>query len=177
MPNKSTFVFVDYTDFNLLLIAEMTDNENLNDDEGKELSWYAKQRAKYKEELDAKDQEIASLKAQLTASKKAYFLDSIQKEWYKGDFNEFADKYAGNLEIGEMVALFKWTYWGAQPQAQQPAGWQPEAWKQEPQQPQLGPKSIIGTNPIQGDQPKDFNDLTVEEMKARGKAHPEIFNQ
>ena len=38
MPHKSTFVFVDYTEFNLLLITEMTDNENLNDGDEKELS-------------------------------------------------------------------------------------------------------------------------------------------
>lgn len=173
MPYKSTFVFVDYTEFNLLLIAEMNDNENLNDDEGKELSWYAKQRAKYKEELDAKDQKIASLEAQLTANKKAYFLDSIQREWYKGDFNEFADKYAGNLDIGEMVALFKGTHGGVQ--TVQPAN--PEAWAPEPQQPQIWPKSIIGQNPIDGDQPKNFSDLSVEEMKAWWRAHPEIMNQ
>ena len=35
---KHTFVFVDYTEFNLLLIAEMTDNENLDEADGKELS-------------------------------------------------------------------------------------------------------------------------------------------
>ena len=174
MPYKSTFVFVDYTEFNLLLIAEMTDNENLNDDEGKELSWYAKQRAKYKEELDAKDQKIASLEAQLTANKKAYFLSAIQKEWYQGDFNEFADKYAGNLEIDEMVALFRWTHWWAQPQQKAPETITGETIANE--QP-LGPKSIIGQNPIDGDQPKRFEDLSVEEMKAYGRSHPEIFNQ
>ena len=160
----------------------MTDNENLNDDEGKELSWYAKQRAKYKEELDAKDQKIASLEAQLTANKKAYFLSSIQKEWYDGDFNEFADKYAGTLEIDEMVALFKGTHGGAtQPQQQASVSWDKggsfSMWEIEQQQQQIWPKSVIGSNPIGGDQPKRFEDLSVEEMKAWWKAHPEIMQQ
>lgn len=56
----------------------MTDNENLNDDGEKKLSDYAKQRLKFKEELDAKDQQIASLKAEITANKKAYFINTIQ---------------------------------------------------------------------------------------------------
>jgi hypothetical protein len=80
MPYKSTFVFVDYTEFNLLLIAEMTDNENLDETEGKELSGYAKQRAKYKEELDAKDREIAELRSQIVANKKAYFKSTLANQ-------------------------------------------------------------------------------------------------
>lgn len=58
----------------------MTDNENLDEAEGKELSGYAKQRAKYKEELDAKDQQIAQLKAEITANKKAYFINTLQNQ-------------------------------------------------------------------------------------------------
>ena len=152
----------------------MTDNENLDEAEGKELSWYAKQRAKYKEELDAKDQQIASLKAEITANKKAYFMNTIQSQWYKGDFNEFADKYAENLGIDEMVALFRGQYWGV---AVQPQANQTTEETVTDQQPTIWPKSIIWQNPIGGDQPKSFNEMTVEEMKARGRAHPEILTQ
>ena len=152
----------------------MTDNENLDEAEGKELSGYAKQRAKYKEELDAKDQQIAQLKAEITANKKAYFINTLQNQWYKGEFNEFADKYAENLWIEEMVALYKGQHWLQAPQ--QSVG-QGEQANLEPQQPQIWPKSIIWQNPIGGDQPKSFNEMSLEEMKARGRSHPEIFQE
>lgn len=148
----------------------MTDNENLDEAEGKELSGYAKQRAKYKEELDAKDQTIAQLRAEITANKKAYFVNTLQSQWYKGDFNEFADKYAENLWIEEMVALYKWQNWLI---TQQPTA-QSETVK--PAEQEIWPKSIIWQNPIGGDQPKRFEELSVEEMKAWWRAHPEILN-
>lgn len=151
----------------------MTDNENLDETEGKELSGYAKQRAKYKEELDAKDKVIADLKAQLVANKKQYFKDTLTNQWFKWEFDEFADKYADKLELNEMVALYVGNN-GAP--VQQTAVQQPE-WTTEPQAQTIWPKSIIWTNPIGGDQPRDFNDLTAEEMKEWGRQHPEIFNQ
>jgi hypothetical protein len=58
----------------------MTDNENLDETEGKELSGYARQRQKYKEELDAKDKVIADLNAQLIANKKLYFKDTLARQ-------------------------------------------------------------------------------------------------
>ena len=105
----------------------MTDNEQLDETEGKELSGYAKQRAKYKEELDAKDQEIANLKAQIVSNKKAYFKNTLASQGFKGEFDEFADKYADKLELDEMVSLYKGTN-GApvqQTSAQQQAPEQP----------------------------------------------------
>lgn len=84
----------------------MTDNENLDETEGKELSGYAKQRAKFKEELDAKDQVIAQLKGEIKANKVAYFKDTLTSNGYKGNFDEFADKYADNLDVNEMLSLY-----------------------------------------------------------------------
>lgn len=156
----------------------MTDNENLDDT--KQMSDYAKQRAKHKEELDAKDQEIAQLKDQLKANKVAFFKDALTKQGYKGNFDEFADKYADTLDVNEMLSLYAWMNGGAPVQQQANPGnasAPADNGSEGDKQPQIWPKSVIGQNPISGDQPKDFNDLTVEEMKARGKAHPEIFNQ
>lgn len=153
----------------------MTDNENLDETEGKELSGYAKQRAKYKEELDAKDQEIASLKARIVADKKAYFKNTLTSQWFKGEFDEFADKYADKLDLDEMVALYVWNNWRPVQQVQQEQAQQTPGAQQSEQT--LGPKSIIWQNPIGGDQPKQFSEMTVEEMKARGRSHPEIINQ
>lgn len=151
----------------------MTDNENLDDAEGKELSWYAKQRAKFKEELEAKDATIASLRAEIKENKKAFFKNTLTSQGYKWDFEEFADKYADNLGLDEMVALYKWAY--GQPEVQQP---QVDPYQsQEPQQPTIGPKSVIWQNPIDGQQPKNFQDLSIEEMKARWRQHPEIFHE
>lgn len=149
----------------------MTDNEQLDETEGKELSGYAKQRAKYKEELDAKDREIADLKAQIVSNKKAYFKNTLTSQWFKGEFDEFADKYADKLELDEMVALYVGN--NGVP-AQQPAttAEMPEGTTTEAS---IWPRSIIWLNPIGGDQPKSVDELTVEEMKARGRAHPEIF--
>ena len=84
----------------------MTDNEQLDETEGKELSGYARQRAKYKEELEAKDKVIADLKAQIVSNKKAYFKNTLTSQGFKGEFDEFADKYADKLELEEMVALY-----------------------------------------------------------------------
>lgn len=58
----------------------MTDNENLDGTEEKKLSDYAKQRLKYKEELDAKDKVIADLKAQIVSNKKAYFKNTLASQ-------------------------------------------------------------------------------------------------
>lgn len=174
-------MFVDYTDFNLLIIIGMTDNEN--QDDTKQMSDYAKQRAKHKEELDAKDQEIAQLKGQLKANKVAFFKDSLTKQGYKGNFDEFADKYADTLDVNEMLSLYAWMNGGSpvqQPQANPGNASDTSTHGVQSNgdsQPQIGPKSVIWQNPIQGDQPRDYNDLSVEEMKARGKQHPEIFNQ
>ena len=150
----------------------MTDNENLDETEGKELSGYAKQRAKYKEELDAKDREIAELRSQIVANKKAYFKSTLTNQWFKGEFDEFADKYADKLEIDEMIALYVGNN-GAPVQTAQPAATAEQPATEQPAS--IWPKSIIWSNPIGGDQPKSVDELTVEEMKARGRAHPEIF--
>lgn len=153
----------------------MTDNEIQDGTEERKLSDYAKQRQKHKEELDAKDQVIADLKAQLVANKKQYFKDTLTNHWFKGnDFDEFADRYADKLELNEMVALYVGNnWWAVQQQVQQPD----TATEPQQQAPTIWPKSIIWTNPIGGDQPRDFNDLTAEEMKEWGRQHPEIFNQ
>lgn len=96
----------------------MTDNEQLDETEGKELSGYARQRQKYKEELEAKDKVIADLKAQIVSNKKAYFKNTLASQGFKGEFDEFADKYADKLELEEMVALYVGNNGGpVQPQA------------------------------------------------------------
>lgn len=156
----------------------MTDNENLDETEGKELSGYAKQRAKFKEELDAKDQVIAQLKGEIKANKVAYFKDTLTSNGYKGNFDEFADKYADNLDVNEMLSLYVGMNGGAP--VQQAIQWTPTVETptvETQQQPTIWPKSVIWQNPIGGDQPKQFSELSLEEMKARGRAHPEILNQ
>ena len=126
-------MFVDYTDFNLLLIIEMTDNEQLDETEGKELSGYAKQRAKFKEELEAKDATIAQLREEIKANKVAYFKNTLTSNGYKGDFDEFANKYADNLDVNEMLSLYVGMNGGATAeQAVQQTT--PEAPATEPQQ-------------------------------------------
>jgi hypothetical protein len=55
----------------------MTDNENLDDAEGKDLNNYQKQRLKFQEKLDAKDARIAELEAKLVADKKTYFKNAL----------------------------------------------------------------------------------------------------
>lgn len=151
----------------------MTDNENLDDaDSTKGMSDYAKQRAKHREELEARDATIASLRAEIKENKKAFFKNTLASQGYKWDFEEFADKYADNLGLDEMVALYKWAY--GNPEVQVPQG-QPE--QQEPQQPTIGPRSVIWQNPIDGQQPRRFEDLSIEEMKARWRQHPEIFHE
>lgn len=142
----------------------MTDNVQ-NDEE--KISDFAKQRAKFKQELDAKDSEIANLKAQILSNKKSYFKNTLASQGYDGDFDDFADKYAENLEIEEMVALYNGTFgW---PKVQEPSSQEPS----KPTIPTIWPKSIIGTNPI-GDK-KDFSNMSSEEMIQWGKSHPEIF--
>ena len=123
----------------------MTDNENLDEADGKELSGYAKQRAKFKEELDAKDQRIAQLEGQLKANKVAYFKDTLTKQGYKGDFDEFANKYADNLDINEMLSLYAGMNGGAPVQQQANPGnaSAPADSSEGDKQPQIGPKSII----------------------------------
>lgn len=152
----------------------MTDNVQLDDE--RDLSGYAKQRLKFKEELEAKDVEIANLRAQLTANKKDFFKSTLTMQGYKGEFDEFADKYAENLGIDEMVALYKGAFGWPQTPAQAEAPKQSEAQVWEQPTPTIWPKSIIGTNPIWQDQPKDFESMTAEEMKARWMAHPELFS-
>lgn len=150
----------------------MTDNENLDDVDGKDLNNYQKQRLKFQEKLDAKDARIAELEAKVVADKKAYFKSTLANQWIQGNFDEFADKYADKLELDEMVALYKGNYWWATVTEQ------PQQYAEQPaveQQPQIWPKSVIWTNPITGDQPKTFADLSLEEMKARGRAHPELL--
>lgn len=151
----------------------MTDNENLDETEGRELSGYAKQRAKYKEELDAKDQVIADLKAQIVANKKAYFKNTLASQWFQGQFDEFADKYADKLELNEMVSLYIGNYGApAQQTAVQTA---PEITTEE-QAPTIWPRSIIWQNPI-GVQYKSTQDMSIDELKEYGRQHPEIFQQ
>ena len=137
----------------------MTDNEILNDNEEKELSWYAKQRAKYKEEIDAITAKYEAEKAGRIQDKISYFKGTLTSQGYQGDFDEFANKYAWNLWLDEMVALYKWINGAATNTA--PAGQQ-----QQQEEPKLWPTSVVWTNPIGGDQAKDFSQLSLEEMKA-----------
>lgn len=58
----------------------MTDNENLDDVEGKDLNNYQKQRLKFQEKLDAKDARIAELEAKVVADKKAYFKSTLANQ-------------------------------------------------------------------------------------------------
>ena len=150
----------------------MTDNENLDETEGKELSGYARQRQKYKEELDAKDKVIADLKAQIVSNKKAYFKNTLASQWFKGEFDEFADKYADKLELEEMVALYVGNNWAPvqQATAEQPVA-EPTA-----EASTIWPRSIIWQNPI-GGQFKSAQDMSIDELKERGRQHPEIFHE
>lgn len=151
----------------------MTDNENLDETEGKELSGYARQRQKYKEELDAKDKVIADLKAQIVSNKKAYFKNTLASQWFKGEFDEFADKYADKLELEEMVALYVGNNWAPVQQAtvEQTVTEQPTA-----EASTIWPRSIIWQNPI-GGQFKSVQDMSIDELKERGRQHPEIFHE
>lgn len=154
----------------------MTDNENLDDaDSTKWMSDYAKQRAKHREELEAKDATIASLRAEIKENKKAFFKNTLTSQGYKWDFEEFADKYADNLGLDEMVALYKWAYGNpgnAEVQVPQADPYQ----SQEQQQPAIGPKSIIWQNPI-GEHYKGVQDMSIDELKEYGRQHPEIFHE
>lgn len=148
----------------------MTDNEILNDNEEKELSWYAKQRAKYKEEIDAINAKYEAEKAGRIQDKISYFKNTLSSQGYQGDFDEFANKYAWNLWLDEMVALYKWINWAVQATA--PAGQQ----QQQQEEPKLWPTSVVWTNPIGGDQAKDFSQLSIEEMKAYGRQNFHSFD-
>lgn len=148
----------------------MTDNETL-DTEEKELSWYAKQRAKFKEELDAVNAKYEAERQWRIQDKVAYFKNTLSSQGYKWDFDEFANKYAENLSLDEMVALYRGTNGAVQVATQtvQPEQTQTEA--------QIWPKSVIWTNPIGGVETKDFNSLTLDEMKAWWRANPQIFSE
>lgn len=148
----------------------MTDIETLDDAEGKDLNNYQKQRLKYKEQLDAMQAQLDQERAGRVADKVAYFKSTLTSQGFTGDFDEFANKYANNLGLDEMVALYK----GINGAWQQVAQTTPS--QEQPQQPVIWPQSVIGQNPIGGDQAKDFSQLSLEEMKARGRANPQIFN-
>jgi hypothetical protein len=68
-----------------------------------------------------------------------------------------------------MVALYKWINGAVQTSA--PAG-QP----QQQEEPKLWPTSVVWTNPIGGDQAKDFSQLSIEEMKAYGRQNFHSFD-
>jgi hypothetical protein len=70
-----------------------------------------------------------------------------------------------------MVALYKWINGAATTPA--PAG-QPQ---QQQEEPKLWPTSVVWTNPIGGDQNKDFNSLSLEEMKAYWRANFHSFDE
>ena len=149
----------------------MTDNENLDEQEGKQLSGYEKQRQKYQGRIDELQAQLEQERAWRIADKVTYFKSNLASQWYKGDFDEFANKYADKLGLDEMVALYIWTN-GAVPAAPA-AQWEPQP---EPQN-VVWPQSVIWYNPIGGDQAKDFSQLSIDEMKARGRANPQIFQE
>lgn len=47
------------------------------------MSDYAKQRAKHREELEAKDATIASLRAEIKENKKTFFKNTLTSQGYK----------------------------------------------------------------------------------------------
>ena len=149
----------------------MTDNENLDvTEEWKELSWYAKQRAKFKEELDAVNAKYEAERQWRIQDKIAYFKNTLSSQGYAWDFDDFAWRYAESLTLDEMVSLYRGMNGTVQTAK---AEWQTI----QEQESQLWPKSVIWTNPIGGDQTKDFNNLSLEEMKAWWRANPQIFQE
>lgn len=126
----------------------MTDIELNEDGEEKKESWYAKLRASLKEKYEGQindlQNEIASLKASHSASKKSFFVRSLQSEWYTGDnFDEFAEKYS-NLDVDEMVALYKWMNGAVKKETTTSAA---NTTNEEAQNNQLGSKSVLWSNP------------------------------
>jgi hypothetical protein len=116
---------------------------------------------------------IADLNAQLIANKKLYFKDTLARQWFKWDFDEFADRYADKLELNEMVALYVGNN-GAPVQqvtVDQTATEQPTT-----EAPTIWPRSIIWQNPI-GEQYKSVQDMSIDELKEYGRQHPEMFQQ
>ena len=142
----------------------MTDIENLEDVEEKKESGYAKLRASLKEKYEGQitdlQNKIASLEASNAAAKKSFFSRSLKSEGYDGNFDEFADKYS-NLDVDEMVALYKWMNWVIKKETTQ------EAPKEDNT---LWSKSVLWTNPTVTQQ-----EDSVEKMD--GKAYLNYLKQ
>lgn len=121
----------------------MTDIENMEDVEEKKESWYAKLRASLKEKYEGQindlQSQIEKLKSSNVAAKRNFFERSLKQEGYEGDFSDFANKYQ-DLDVDEMVALYKWMNWVIKKEVQE------EAPKEEVNN-QLGSKSVLGSNP------------------------------
>ena len=120
----------------------MTDIENQEDIEEKKESWYAKLRASLKEKYEGQindlQAQIEQLRSSNVATKRNFFERSLKQEGYEGDFNDFANKYQ-DLDVDEMVALYKWMNWVIQKEA-------PVAAPEENAN-QLWSKSVLWTNP------------------------------
>ena len=120
----------------------MTDIENQEDIEERKESWYAKLRASLKEKYEGQindlQAQIEQLRSSNVAAKKNFFERSLKSEGYEGDFNDFANKYQ-DLDVDEMVALYKWMNWVIQKEA-------PVAASEENTN-QLWSKSVLWTNP------------------------------
>lgn len=120
----------------------MTDIENIEDVEEKKESGYAKLRASLKEKYEGQindlQNQIEALKSSSVATKRNFFERSLKQEGYEGDFSDFANKYQ-DLDVDEMVALYKWMNWAIKKEVQE------EAPKEENNQ--LGSKSVLWSNP------------------------------
>ncbi len=120
----------------------MTDIENQEDIEEKKESWYAKLRASLKEKYEGQindlQAQIEQLRSSNVATKRNFFERSLKQEGYEGDFNDFANKYQ-DLDVDEMVALYKWMNWVIKKEAQVAAP--------EENTNQLWSKSVLWTNP------------------------------
>lgn len=92
----------------------MTDIDLQEETEEKKESWYAKLRASLKEKYEGQindlENQIANLKSQNATTKKNFFERSLKQEGYEGDFTDFTTKYQ-DLEVDEMIALYKWMNW------------------------------------------------------------------
>ena len=140
----------------------MTDIETMEDVEEKKESWYAKLRASLKEKYEGQitdlQNKIASLEASNSANKKNFFMRSLQSEWYKADnIEEFAEKYS-NLDVDEMVALYKGMNWAIVKEAAPVNEWETQ------QTNQLWSKSVLWSNPT-----VTSNEESVDKMD--GKAY------
>lgn len=151
----------------------MTDNENLeNGEDKKPQNNYERQREKFQGKIDELNTQLESEKAGRIADKISFFKSTLTSQWFKGNFDEFAGKYADKLSLDEMVALYKGTNWVATATTQTTA---PESNEQEQK---LGPQSVIqGTNPETRMWGKSFEEMSLEELKERGRQNPQIFNQ